>query len=141
MKKAFLCALAVLLIVALFHVPTQAQVGCKGMMEWSELVTPSPPYNACFSELKATFYFTIGYGGYNHMRCMVINSGWQQPFDAEDYGPGQGYVSSDWWHCTSKLNHQLVIDILTGDPPKENGFIAWRLKAEYFEDNPASPEP
>jgi len=141
MKKAFLCALAVLLIVALFHLPTPAQTGCKGMMEWSELVTPSPPYNACASEMKTTFAYEVIWstGGYSGVHCIVINSGWDEYYSPYGLLPGRGQKISTW-HCTNLKNHQLQMDV-TVDLELGWKFDPYYLKAEYFEDNPASPEP
>ena len=141
MKKAFCGGLAVVLIAAFFCMPTFAQTGCKGMMQWSQVGIPSPAYNACASEMKTTLAYNVYYGegGYLGLHCIVINSGWDRYYGPFEFPPGDGQVT-DNWHCTNLKNHQLLIDF-AGGIEWGRKIIPYYLKAEYFEDNPQNPTP
>jgi hypothetical protein len=144
MKGLFCIVTAPLLLVALFQIPAYAQLqpGTTCAMQWSQLVTPSPPYTACASEMKTTFAFNVFYGsgGYDAVHCLVINSGWDRYYAAMDFPQGDGQAT-DTWHCANRKDHRLQIDVPTGHMEPGWKFAPYYLKAEYSEDNPRSPEP
>jgi hypothetical protein len=142
MTKAFLGALTLALMVTPIYTSGQAQVGCKSKMTWPQVVIPSPPYNACGSEMKTTFAFDVfwGTGGYSAVHCIVINSGWDRYYSASSFPVAQNQKVSENWHCTSRNNHQLQIDVSTDLEPGRK-FNPHYLMAEYWEDSPPSPEP
>jgi hypothetical protein len=140
MKIALIATIAGFAL-ALLNMPVQAQTGCKYTVKWSQPMTPSPAYNACASEMTATFDYNVfwGTGGYSAVHCVVINSGWDAYYWAtnENYGDGQKIETH---HCTNLTNHQLQIEVTTDlDPGKKFGIHY--LQADYATGNPQNPEP
>jgi len=139
MKTFILILIVALGIGLLMFALVPAQPGCKSKMTWTELVNPSPPYRACDHEMKTSFNYTKDVAGlYNPIRCEVINTPFDHTYYAGDV-PDQGPVV-EWTHCPNLNNHQLLLDIITGNPPPGRLFLTWSLTAEYFAGQPTGPE-
>lgn len=138
--KIIKLTLALCLIIAFVAIQgNEANAQCKNKYSIDYVVTWSPYFDACNSEMKTTVEYLIEYpGAYKSLLCEVDNTPFSIEYWAGDLCPEDPPCSgtvTDWMHLTNRENLRMHMDIrpIIGE---YLGFNEHVFAVEFFADQP-----